>query len=100
MRRSDYLARFNHGVRTGDWSRLVEVLADDCVLVFEGIPVGPFHGKDAIAAAYAQQPPSDEIVDLDGVAYAWASDPTQRAGELHLDVRGDEVAHIQVVYER
>jgi hypothetical protein len=100
VRRDDYLARFNNGVRSGDWSQLLELLTDDCALEFDGIPVGPFHGKDAIARAYEQQPPDDEVVDLDGVAYAWASDPTQRAGELHLDERDGKVARIHVLYER
>jgi steroid Delta-isomerase len=98
VRRDDYLARFNHGVRTGDWSQLLELLTDDCVLEFEGIPVGPFHGKAAIAEAYESQPPSDEIVDLGDDRYAWAADPETPAGVLHLDVRDGRVARIQVEY--
>jgi steroid Delta-isomerase len=98
--RSDYVARFNEGVRSGDWSRMLELLDDDCVLEFTGIPVGPFHGRDAIRAAYASQPPDDEIVLLDEPAYAWSREPSQRAGELHLDLRGGRIARIRVVYER
>ncbi len=64
--RSEYIARFNEGVRTGDWSRMLDLLADDCELEFVGIPVGPFRGREAIAAAYREQPPDDEIVLLDG----------------------------------
>jgi steroid Delta-isomerase len=97
----DHVARFNHGVRTGDWSRMAELLTDDAALEFVGIPVGPFHGRDAIGAAYAAQPPSDEIVLLDGgPAYAWAREPGERAGELHLDERDGRIAGIRVVYER
>jgi hypothetical protein len=99
----DYVARFNDGVRTGDWSRLLELLTDDAVLEFDGIPVGPFRGRAAIAAAYEAQPPDEEIVLLDGgpaPAYAWASAPHRRAGELHLTVRDGHVAAIRVLYER
>jgi hypothetical protein len=28
---------------------------------FSGVPVGPFVGKQAIAAAYREQPPDDEL---------------------------------------
>src|SRR5437868_4220627 len=76
--RNEYVARFNEGVRTGDWSRLLELVTDDCELEFVGIPVGPFHGRDAIAAAYREQPPDDEIVLLDGgPRYAWAGEPAR-----------------------
>jgi steroid Delta-isomerase len=99
--RSEYVSRFNEGVRTGDWTRMLELLADDCTLRFEGIPVGPFTGRDAIAAAYREQPPDDEIVLLDGgPAYAWARDPAARAGELHLAERDGRIAAITVHYER
>jgi hypothetical protein len=97
----EHVARFNHGVRTGDWSRMLELIDDDAVLDFEGIPVGPFHGREAIGAAYAAQPPSDEIVLLEGgPAYAWAGEPSERAGELHLDERDGRITRIRVVYER
>jgi steroid Delta-isomerase len=58
---------FNAGVRSGDWSALVELFADDAELEFVGIPVGPFRGREAIGEAYRAQPPDDEIVLLDGV---------------------------------
>ena len=45
--RSEYVARFNEGVRNGDWTRMLEL--HDAELEFAGIPVGPFHRRDAIA---------------------------------------------------
>src|SRR4051812_29716972 len=97
----EHVARFNVGVRTGDWSRMLELLTDDATLEFTGIPVGPFTGRDAIGAAYAAQPPDDEIVLLDGgPAYAWATRPDERAGELHLHERDGRIAAIRIVYER
>ena len=99
--RSEYVARFNEGVRSGDWSSMLELLDDDCELEFVGIPVGPFAGRDAIAAAYAAQPPDDEIVLLEGgSAYAWAREPEVRAGELLLAELDGRIAKITVVYER
>jgi hypothetical protein len=97
----DHVARFNEGVRTGDWSRMLALLTDDASLEFDGIPVGPFHGRDAIRAAYTAQPPDDEIVLLDGgPAYAWSRKPTERAGELHLEEHDGRIEAIRVVYEK
>ena len=59
-----YIALFNEGIRSGDFGAMVAWFTDDAELVFENIPLSPFHGRDAIAAAYASQPPEDEIVLL------------------------------------
>jgi SnoaL-like domain len=100
----EHVTSFNEGVRTGDWSSMLARLSDDAVLEFTGIPVGPFTGRDAIGEAYRAQPPDDELVvlerDGDSAVYAWAREPTVRAGELHLTVRDGEIAKILVVYER
>ena len=95
------VAAFNEGVRSGDWSQLVALFAEDAVLEFEGIPVGPFAGRDAIAAAYRTMPPDDEIVLLDGgPRYAWSKEPERAAGELHLDERDGLIVRLRVLYER
>ena len=52
---------FNRGVRSGDFSPMLEPFADDAELVFAGLPLGPFKGKKAIAAVYRDRPPDDEI---------------------------------------
>jgi hypothetical protein len=101
-------ALFNQGVRTGDWGPMLAHFTDDAELYFTGIPVGPFHGKAAIAAAYAAAPPDDEIVPLaisaDGdtvsVVYAWQRAPGERAGVMVLTPRGDQIARLLIVYER
>jgi len=95
------VAAFNDGVRTGDWSSLVALFAEDGVLEFEGIPVGPFHGRDAIAEAYRTMPPDDEIVLLDdGPRYAWSKEPGRAAGELHLEERDGRIVRLLVLYEQ
>src|SRR6266480_5308072 len=50
-----HVERFNEGVRTGDFSRMLEQFTEDAELAFEGVPVGPFRGKPAIERAYAEQ---------------------------------------------
>jgi steroid Delta-isomerase len=101
-----YIALFNEGVRTGNFGPMVARFTDDAELVFENIPVGPFHGRDAIAAAYASQPPDDEIVLLewhtvDGLlvaAYAWARAPEEHAGDMVITTDRDQIARLVVVY--
>ena len=100
-----YVARFNAGVRSGNWQPLLELLAPDAELEFAGIAVGPFVGRDAIGEAYRVQPPDDELVLLEtcdeGTAvYAWACAPTRPAGELHLEVRSRAITRIRVLYEQ
>jgi hypothetical protein len=90
---------FNEGVRTGDWSALLALLAEDAVLEFDGIPVGPFNGRAAIAEAYRSMPPDDEILLLGGgPRYAWSKEPERPAGELHLEERHGRIARLLVVY--
>jgi steroid Delta-isomerase len=96
-----HVERFNHGVRTGDFGPMVAAFSPDAELVFEGLPVGPFAGREAIAEAYAEQPPDDEIVliDDDGT-YAWASRPDVPAGQMFLTERDGEIARLVIRYDR
>jgi hypothetical protein len=106
----DVLARhvelFNEAVRSGDFGPMLEPFADDAELVFEGVPVGPFRGKAAIAEAYRMQPPDDEVRILarrdapqELVAdYAWLAAPEVRAGELRLGVRDGEIRRLVVTF--
>jgi steroid delta-isomerase len=104
----DHVIRFNEGVRTGDWEPMLERFAPDAELVFEGVPVGPFHGREAIAAAYAGQPPDDQLVTLrvdeggEDVAalYAWRQEPARVAGRMVLTPRDGAVARLVVTFER
>jgi steroid delta-isomerase len=102
-----YIARLNHGVRSGDFASMLAELTDDAQLVFEGIPVGPFRGKEAIGAAYRLQPPDDELemlrVDEDGHggvsgSYAWSERPGVVAGEVHVTARDGRIARVLVRY--
>ena len=102
-----HVETFNAAVRTGDFAPLVELFADDATLEFDGVPVGPFHGRDAIAAAYAAQPPSDTMtvldvrVEDDGTVvepFSWATDGGARSGEMRLAVADGLIRRLVVVF--
>ena len=105
----DHVVRFNDGVRSGEWSSMLEQFTEGARMAFEGAPVGPFQGREAIAAAYRDQPPDDEIELLDAeerdgelvvARYAWAAEPDVAAGELRLRRAGDEIAELVVTFDR
>jgi steroid delta-isomerase len=86
---------------------MLELFAEDAELAFEGVPVGPFRGKPAIAQAYSERPPDDEILilrmresgaDLVVADYAWRADPATRAGTMILRLRGAEIDRLLVTF--
>jgi steroid delta-isomerase len=103
----DHVERFNTGVRTGDFEPMLENFADDATMAFEGVPVGPFAGREAIARAYRDQPPDDELDVLDErregdtviAGYAWRREPERRAGELRLTVDGGRISRLVVTFD-
>ncbi len=103
----EFAARLNQGVRSGEWDALAECFAEDAVVAFEGTPVGPFIGREAIAAAYRDQPPDDGVRILDAeehdgsvvARYSWLAAPERQAGRLHLTPRGDGIEHLVVTFE-
>jgi hypothetical protein len=105
---NEHVERFNAGVRSGDFGPMLVLFADDATLEFEGVPVGPFHGRDAIAAAYRDQPPDDEIEVLDveeddaaiRARYAWLRDEGRAAGDLRLRRDGDLITSLVVTFDR
>jgi drug/metabolite transporter (DMT)-like permease len=104
----DHVGRFNAGVRTGDWAPLVGGFAEDAEMEFRGVPVGPFVGRDGIAAAYREQPPDDELRVLeqrqvDGrieARYAWLAEPDIAAGEMILMPENGAIRKLVVTFDR
>ena len=105
----DHVERFNAGVRSGDFGPMLENFEDAAEMEFHGIPVGPFVGKDAIAAAYREQPPDDELRLLEERAgegggiearYAWLADPEVAAGEMFFTVDGGLIRKLVVTFDR
>jgi|SRR5262245_50600054 len=62
---ADYVAVFNAAVASGDYQPLLARYSDDAVLRFENVPPEAasleFSGRQAIADAYAHNPPDDQI---------------------------------------
>ncbi len=56
-----YFVLHNEGVALRNFERLISLFAPDATLSFQGIDIGPFIGKDNIAAAYSIYPPANEI---------------------------------------
>jgi hypothetical protein len=96
----------NAGVRSGDFGPMLARFAADAELVFEGVPVGPFRGVDAISSAYRERPPDDVIrtfderVERDDVvaSYAWSRDPDVRAGQIRVSVRDGRITRVLVTF--
>jgi steroid delta-isomerase len=73
-------------------------------MTFIGPPTGPFHGRDAIAEAYAADPPSDtlKVVDIrsdgetDLVTFEWSRGGT---GTLTLRHAAGQVTALTVRFD-
>jgi steroid delta-isomerase len=95
---------FNDAVDTGDWQRFTERFTADATMSFVGVPAGPFRGREAIAAAYVAQPPTETMTvssvesagDVDTVAFRWKSGGT---GTMTLVWGGDLVADLVVSFD-
>ena len=78
-----HVERFNRAVRDGNWADFAVTFADDAVMRFTNVPVGPFEGRAAIERGYREQPPDDTMAirsieavhsDTALVAFAWDAD--------------------------
>ena len=87
---------------------MLEQFDDAAELEFRGVRVGPFAGKDAIAAAYREQPPDDQLRVLeqrergDGVEarYAWLAEPEVAAGEILVTTDAGRIKKLVVTFDR
>jgi steroid Delta-isomerase len=103
----EHVERFNEGVRSGDFAPMVAGFSEDAELHFEGVPVGPFLGRDAIDAAYREQPPDDEVEIFDSeeregeivARYSWLRDEGRQSGEMRLTPRGGRIQRLVVTFD-
>ena len=103
----DYVMVHNECVRTGDWQPLAEWFTEDAQLAFDGVPVGPFDGREAIAAAYDARPPDDEVVvfgteesgDEVVARYGWLREPGTQAGRMLVTPRDGKIEKLIVTFE-
>jgi hypothetical protein len=102
-----HVADFNSGVTSGDFGPMVDRFDADGEMVFAGAPLGPLRGKDAIRAAYRDQPPDDTItvvssqVDGDTVhaAFRWDAHPGARGGTMDLEVANSRIKRLTVALD-
>jgi hypothetical protein len=102
-----HVARFNEGVRSGDWEPMLAPFAGDAELHFENAPAGPFIGLDEIRRGYLAQPPDDQIQLLgiqddeqDGrvtAAFAWMRGGT---GRLVLEHDCGAITRLVVIFDQ
>jgi steroid Delta-isomerase len=97
---------FNECVRTGDWAPFTATFTDDARMAFVGQPVGPFVGRDQIAVAYAEQPPTDtltleavETLDPQTARVHFVWDNSGDDGAMVLRWRDGEVAAVEVTFD-
>jgi hypothetical protein len=101
-----HVARFNDGVRSGDWEPMLARFADDAELRFENVAAGPYVGLDEIRRGYREQPPADEIRLL-GIqddeqdsrvtaAFAWTRGGT---GRLVLEHDRGAISRLVVIFD-
>jgi steroid Delta-isomerase len=103
----DYIGAHNAAVRSGDWEAFSRWFADDAEVRFEGVPVGPFRGRDEIRAAYESRPPDDEVEvrnvreegDRTVADYGWLADGGVRAGELRVTWDGELIRELVITFE-
>jgi steroid delta-isomerase len=101
-----YIQTHNAAVRSGDWNAFGDWFAEDAEMRFEGVPVGPFRGREEIRAAYGRRPPDDEVnvlsVKDEGerlvADYGWASEQGSRAGEIRLTRDGDVIRELVITF--
>jgi hypothetical protein len=87
---------------------MLEGFHDEAEMEFQGVPVGPFHGKEAIAEAYRVRPPDDQLRVLqeresDGrleARYAWLAEPDVPAGELLLTPEAGLIRKLVITFDR
>jgi|GEM_PF-1780701 steroid Delta-isomerase len=102
-----YVAFHNHGVRTGDFSRVLKLFSREASMSFHGRsrPIGPFQGREAIAGAFAAHPPDDELVlgavetkgtQLVSSRYRWRAHPDAPGGQLHLRVERTQIVELTI----
>ncbi len=99
-----HVQRFNKAVREGDWHAYGQGFAPDATVAFDGVPVPPMVGQDAIVAGYRSAPPDDTInvlsTNVDGnsvsVAFAWNAEPQKQAGTMDIEVADGLISNLTV----
>lgn len=103
-----HVTAFGEAVATGRWAAFAERFAVDAEMEFVGVPVGPFSGRAAIAAAYEADPPREALevlspVTTDGgdavVAFRWVDSGGTGTMRLRFGTTG-AVERLVVAFDR
>jgi steroid Delta-isomerase len=103
-RAARHVAAFNDSVRSGDWAGFATRFTPDATMRFVGVPAGPLTGREAIAAGYADQPPSDTLTvtraassgDVDELRFAW--DSSGATGAMTVRWSGSLISELTVTF--
>jgi hypothetical protein len=103
-RAARHVAAFNDSVRSGEWDGFAARFTPGATMRFAGIPVGPFTGRETIAAGYASAPPSDTLTvtransrgDVDELWFTWDSGGT--TGTMTVRWSGDLIAELIITF--
>jgi ketosteroid isomerase-like protein len=101
---AEHVRRFDAAMSSGDWPAFVAGFTPDAVMTFEGVPAGPFVGRDAILAGYLAQPPTASLtvtwVDTDGetdvASVGWHDGGT---GTMAITWRDGQVARLAIAFD-
>jgi hypothetical protein len=92
---------FNEAVRSGSWDAFTATFTPDAVMRFEGVPVGPYEGRGAIAAFYAASTMTVASVasagNTDVVRFTW--DDGHGGGTLRVRWQDGQVAEVTVTLQ-
>lgn len=103
-----YAACHNAGVRSGDYSALMQLFAEGGAIEFPALPDGGARGRAAILRLFQDNGPDDELVvtsatggDTSAVApYSWLSTPDVISGALTLACEGRAIVRLTVTFGR
>jgi len=98
---SAHVEAFNAAVSDGDWADFARRFTVDAVMRFPQLPVPDAVGREAIAAAYSRQPPTDTMIaatvrsvgDRDEVDFTWSAGG---AGTMLLTWAGEQVHALDI----
>jgi len=99
-----HMTAFNDAVDSDNFDDFVGRFADDAVMSFVGVPVGPFVGREAILAGYTAAPPDDTMAPTsvqtngatDIVRFVWSRGG---AGTMTLRWRGEQLTELTVAFD-
>ncbi|HVZ40831.1 MAG TPA: hypothetical protein VHI13_16245 [Candidatus Kapabacteria bacterium] len=101
---SRYIECHNEGVETSNFSPLVELFSHDAEIKFIIMQPRLYRGRDAIAAAFAEHPPTDQLRahHITPVAtgattlYEWSQQPGVQAGSIHARIECDLIQRMVI----